>query len=486
MQYCSKRVAISILGLLGCLAVPRLVTAQPVPATAPSTSQRAAAQSEASELFSRTSPAVVSIITQDKNGKDLSLGSGFYVSDDGLIVTNQHVIQLARAAKVVQADGKALSVTGVAAVDPGYDLAVIKVDAKPTAKLALASETDAQVGMRVWVIGNPQGFTNTISEGLVSGIRTRPGDRREIQTSAAVSHGSSGGPMLAADGKVIGVITSSVESGQQLNFGVPAEAVAKLLARSDASELMTFAEAGKQTLTPTKEPTLEVARKLAQMGLIKPAFKILNDLEPQTNTQAEYWYTLAMVHSCVPNHTITLQSVEKALAIKPDYADALELAADCHATAKRYAKAIELYHRVASLGQKDVSLYIKAAICYKELRDFSRAEQFARHAIKLDEKTPRAYLILAYILDAEGHTRDALDILSGVVARNPAEGEVYLAIGAMEVKLGKSADGRKSLQKAITVDPMGRSASVAKSMIADLDRRQRSLPIQAGATADTR
>ena len=108
------------------------------------------------------------------------------------------------------------------------DVAILKVDHILARPLSLGDINDVGVGDEVYVIGNPEGLEATMSQGIVSGIRQIEGNRL-FQITAAVSHGSSGGPVLRKSGEVIGVAVGSLSSGQNLNFAIPASEVLALL-----------------------------------------------------------------------------------------------------------------------------------------------------------------------------------------------------------------------------------------------------------------
>jgi len=174
------------------------------------------------ELFARASPAVVTVHV---SGPDIEAwGSGFFVSDDGLLVTNYHVIADTDAAAVVFADGTRANVLGIAAASEKWDIAILRVEYRPNVFLKLKREEPA-VGTRVFAIGSPQKLANSLSEGLVSGIRDDG-----IQVTAPISHGSSGGPLLDAHGEVLGVTTFYINGGENLNFAVPSARVIDLMA----------------------------------------------------------------------------------------------------------------------------------------------------------------------------------------------------------------------------------------------------------------
>lgn len=182
------------------------------------------------DIVKRSSDSVVQIVTSDSLGKEMALGSGFIVSSDGRVVTNYHVINGAHSAVVQLSNGAFFPVDGVLAEDAERDLAVLKVSGKGLPFLTLGDAHQAQVGEHVVAIGSPLGLQNTVSDGIVSAIREENG-HQWIQTTAPVSHGNSGGPLMNSSGVVIGVITWGVDlqQGQNLNFAASVAEVRRLL-----------------------------------------------------------------------------------------------------------------------------------------------------------------------------------------------------------------------------------------------------------------
>lgn len=157
-----------------------------------------------------------------------SLGSGFFVRDSQ-VVTNFHVVDGAVEgyAKLVGQEAR-YPIKGVTATDPSHDLAVLKVDIPDAETMTLADKGTVQVGEPVYAVGNPKGLEGTFSEGIVSSIRQV--DRgRLLQITAPISSGSSGGPVLNADGAVVGVSVGAMKEGQNLNFAIPSPYVDTLV-----------------------------------------------------------------------------------------------------------------------------------------------------------------------------------------------------------------------------------------------------------------
>lgn len=209
------------------------------------------------EVVKQTSNAVVQIVTFDASGKAAALGSGFLVSPDGKIVTNYHVIEGADSAVAKLADGSYFPVEGVLAAETGKDLVLLKVDGHGLPFLALASTAGLQVGDPVVAIGSPLGLGGTVSNGIVSALRSEGPAGDWIQTTAPVSHGNSGGPLLDMRGSVIGVITWGVnlQQGQNLNFAIPSDVVKSLLAKPAA--LSSIGSVGKSKQLGIEHPGSE-------------------------------------------------------------------------------------------------------------------------------------------------------------------------------------------------------------------------------------
>lgn len=202
-------------------------TATPASLTVSSATRPPAARDIASRAFE----SVVMLQMLDERGEELAIGTGFLV-EGGWIVTNAHVVGGADRAALWPIDSReALPLPLEGVVSRVTDLALIHLpDSAPSAlrTLALAADDLPAVGDTVYAVGNPQGFEGTFSDGKVSGLR-RDGDETFIQITAPISPGSSGGPLLDENGKVVGIVTATWTGGQNLNFAVPVRALRELL-----------------------------------------------------------------------------------------------------------------------------------------------------------------------------------------------------------------------------------------------------------------
>lgn len=183
-------------------------------------------------LVKAVRPGVVNLSTKNQ-GTSRSLGSGFVVSPDGLVITNHHVVQRAQSIRVKLSDGRDLPAKVVGS-DPTTDLAVLQLalDGQRVPVVALGDSDALEVGDWVVAIGNPFGLDTSVTTGLVSARERALGLGAFddfLQVSAQVNPGSSGGPLFDLEGRVIGVTTAVVTQAQGIGFALPINTVKALL-----------------------------------------------------------------------------------------------------------------------------------------------------------------------------------------------------------------------------------------------------------------
>lgn len=185
---------------------------------------------DAKEIAKKCLPFTVSLVMEDYYKQPLSLGSGFIVGN-GKIVTNVHVIENANYGFVtISGETKKHNIEGYYSIDKTNDLVLLSVPSLTGNAIEFGS-TIPEIGEKIYAIGNPKGLSGTISEGIISGVRTF--DNEELlQITAPISPGSSGGPVIDNQGKLLGVAVGALESGQNLNFAIPTKYVLTLIESS--------------------------------------------------------------------------------------------------------------------------------------------------------------------------------------------------------------------------------------------------------------
>jgi hypothetical protein len=226
-----------VVALVGC-ARGSAVTAKSSsdgtdPAEHRDASQQATRLSPA-EIAAQATPAIVSVRTEE------TMGTGFVVNPDGWVATNFHVIAGGNEITVTLADKRQLKVVEIMGADLERDLVILRVEAKGLPVLRLAPAHGVHAGDSVVAIGHPLGLEDTISNGLVSAVRHVGSGLEVLQISAPIAPGSSGGPLFNDRGEVIGVAMMILRGGQNLNFGLPVEYLAKLREHPAPVDLATF------------------------------------------------------------------------------------------------------------------------------------------------------------------------------------------------------------------------------------------------------
>jgi serine protease Do len=215
---------------------------------------------------------------QERSYTSQSLGSGFVWSSDGIIVTNNHVIEGASRIMVNLQDGRILPAT-LLGVDPDSDLAVLRVEARNLPAAPIGTSADLMIGESVVAVGNPFGLSGTVTTGVVSALgRSVPSESRNrtytdfIQTDASINPGNSGGPLLNIEGRVIGINVAIYAQAQGIGFAIPVDRARKVI-----QDLLEYGEVhaawiGAVTATLTPEEARRLEQRTQRGALVVRVF----------------------------------------------------------------------------------------------------------------------------------------------------------------------------------------------------------------------
>jgi len=332
-------------------------------------------------LIKRIKPSVVIVFVYDNKGEFLQLGSGFFISQSGDIITNYHVLQGANSAEVKTSDGKTYPITHIVAFDEQNDIIRLSVDIPSKYVLTLSlSKTTPEIGERIIVYGSPLGLEKTVSDGIVSAIREVPGYGKLIQITAPISPGSSGSPVLNMKGEVIGIATFQFIEGQNLNFAIPSERIANL-------DLM-------------EEEKIFTAEELFEQ---EEKDKEDSDYAYEAFGKALYFTFVSEEYDkAIPYWKIAIQVEPVVAYISIGY---------CYENLKVYTKAVEAYKYALNLipNPNDVFIiYYHLGNAYYGLGRYKDAIESCKQALRIDPNNINAHFFLGFAYMSTGDKNSAL------------------------------------------------------------------------------
>jgi len=328
------------------------------------------------DLVRRVKPSVVSVLTYDIKGEPLISGSGFFIRP-GEVVTNLHVIKGARRVEIhtLEGKGRTYAVAGALAVDDEGDLALLKVDmpADRSRVIAMTSSVPDD-GEKVFVIGNPLRLEGSVSDGIVSAVREVPDLGRIIQTTAPVSHGNSGSPLLNMRGEVVGIVTVKVTNGQNINLALGVSRIAAI----KPGALMSFDQIGLRNKSTTQP---EVLADLWYRGGIDSLWlgnydSALSYFETAANRnprRPETWIQIGYCKVKQGRNDEAIRAYKRALQLRPNSAEAFNKMGDAYFFEGHFDEAIDSYKEAARAQPKQPEAYYNLGLAYLEIGDLESA-----------------------------------------------------------------------------------------------------------------
>jgi serine protease Do len=254
-----------------------VLTTYPVGTSSPSTTIVTTEEQAIENAVKIASPAVVQInitsVSQNpfgfSSGTQEGLGSGFIITSDGYVLTNNHVVENATKITVVLKDGREFR-GQVVGTDATSDVAVVKISGTNLPTVELGDSSTLTVGQKVIAIGNPYGLSQTVTTGVISALeRNVQASQTEtlvgvVQTDAAINPGNSGGPLVDLSGRVVGMNTMIYQDAQGLGFSVSVNTVRKVYDAIIKNGKITWPALGIQGATLTTSIVDQYNLKVSQ------------------------------------------------------------------------------------------------------------------------------------------------------------------------------------------------------------------------------
>ena len=414
----------------------------------------------ASEVFQKVKDAIVVVKALHREGQEVSQGSGV-VLPSGEVVTNHHVVEKGAALTVVAKGRSALAL--IVGQDPDRDLALLFVVGLDASPAQLGRTEGLKVGQRVFAVGAPYGLELSISEGIVSQLRGKKPPI--IQTTAAISPGSSGGGLFNEQGQLVGITSFYLKGGQGLNFAVPVEWVRELIAQSKKAEPPPAAKAPERAQAPdsSSEPRgAEPERTwLSQAAALEAAKDWSGLLEHSKRwTRAEpgeslAWYALGIAYRKLGRYQEAVDAYKEALRLKPDDAEAWNSLGNAYSDQGRYQEAVDAYKEALRLKPDLPGVWYNLGLAYSAQGRYQDSLTAYKEAIRLKPDFAGAWTSLGVAYYELGRYQEAVDAYKEALRLKPDLAGAWAALGVAYWALGNRSEALKAVKELRRYDPAG-------------------------------
>ena len=307
------------------------------------------------EVFRQVAASIVVVEVSGVKGEAISLGSGVIIAP-GQVITNCHVIKDGKTFTIRQSNqkGNLPQPASVRYRDIDRDLCQLEATGFKGLPATLAI-SKLKTGQRVYAIGAPQGLELTISEGLISSLRELDG-AQYIQTTAAISPGSSGGGLFDDNGHLIGITTFYFAEGQNLNFALPAAWIAELPKRAAAPAAKPATDNAIEWINKA----VALQEKQDWPGILAHSKKWVKARPGDTLA----WYNLGTAYSILDQADKAIEAYREALRINPEYADAWYNLGGAYSRLNQIDKAITAYREALRINPEYANAWFNLGVTY--------------------------------------------------------------------------------------------------------------------------
>ena len=399
-------------------------------------------------IVKRISPSVVVIFAYDKEGNLISQGSGFFISDNGDVITNSHVLKKAYRAEIKLSEDVVYPVKKIISEDEVGDLIRISVDI-PKEKVEFLPIADRfpEIGERILVIGSPFGLERTVSDGIVSAVREISEFGKIIQITASISAGSSGSPVVNMKGEVFGVATFYFAEAQNLNFAMPVKRIFTL-----KQEEKTFAE---RSVEETEEGFFAKWLNCFLDGDYEKAIQhCKEEIKKNSDNTSAYIY-LAYCYEVLERWADAIEVYKQAIRVNPDYFDYVvyNRLGNAYSNLGFYDSSIEAYKQAIKIKPNEAILYKNLGLAYFWLKQYKEASSAYKQAIRINPDDAESHRLLGLIYGLLGQYQEAFSACKQAIRINPNYCEAYVALGIQYQSIGQTEEAISLYKQAIRINP---------------------------------
>lgn len=398
--------------------------------------------------------SVVTVATFDLEGDLTNLGSGFFIDDNGTLVTNYHVLDGAYKGEIKISDGSKYPITAIIAKNQVVDLIKVRVEIPRELSIPVVlAHSEPGIAERVVVIGSPMGLDQTISEGIISAVREMPMNSRVYQLTAPISSGSSGSPALNLQGEVIGVVTFQASKGQNLNFAISTKALQMLT--KETNEL-SIAEWTIEKSGHDPEVAASLCREGAQLtirGKYEAALTYYQKATQANPDDPDTWYGLGSCYIGLNQPDDAIDAYNQSIAANPDNATSHFVLAMYYKVLEQYQEAIPSLLKVIHIDPENVQAQFELADAYAELnRTEEQIDSYKRILELKPDHVPTLHL-MGRTVGQIGRYEEALDFLNKASALEPDNARIHFDLGVTYHLINRPKEELRAYTRAIRANP---------------------------------
>lgn len=389
------------------------------------------------QVFEKVKDSVVIVKTRDTKGELKGQGSGV-ILPSGMIATNCHVVGDGASYQVFQ--GKLLAGAILYAEDNDKDICLLDAKGFSGKPAQLGTASSLKVGSAVYAVGAPQGLELSLSNGIVSQLRGGPPPL--IQTTAAISPGSSGGGLFDEEGRLVGLTTLYVREAQNLNFAMPVEWIGEI-------------KPGSKQVTQGNGQTewLKRAIALQEEGKLKELLDWCHkwtEIEPEND---EGWFSLGVAYGKLELTSEAINAYRQALSINPNHYRSLKNIGDISTNHKRFGEAIDAYRQALNINPQDASVWYNLGWVYSKNNRYKEAIDAYSQAISINPEYASAWSNIGIVYSDQNRYTEAIDALRQALQIDPESITSWNAIGAAYSWQNRHEEAIDAFLQALRINP---------------------------------
>lgn len=389
------------------------------------------------QVFDKVKDSIVVVKSMDSKGTIKEQGSGVLLAS-GRVATNCHVVEGGTSYKVIQ--GMQVRSAILYAGNKDNDICLLDAKNFRGKPVQIGTTKGLKVGAKVYAVGAPRGLELSLSDGIISQLRG--GLPPMIQTTAAISPGSSGGGLFDDEGRLIGLTSLYMKGGQNLNFAMPVEWISKV--KPDPGNGVS-----EQNPTGWLKTVLAYEKSENWKGLLDWCEKWVKS-EPKN---ALAWLRLGSAYLGLGRYTDTVNALRQAQSLNPNVAETWNKLGAAYVRLNRYNYAVDAYRNALKIDTQSAETWGKLGAVYVRLNRYDAAEDACRQGLRIDPKRVSLWALLGNSYTRLTRYQDAVDAYRQALRLDPAFVNAWAGLVVTYHESGNQAAALDTVEELRRLDP---------------------------------